>query len=70
MQERTIVCPILKKQIDDTICYDIHMNVEEMCIRDSMCAGPGDRTGHPGIKEKAQDNHPDECKRCLLYTSL
>ena len=28
MQERTIVCPILKKQIDDTICYDIHMNVE------------------------------------------
>ncbi|MFR1309639.1 MAG: RNA polymerase subunit sigma-70 [Gallintestinimicrobium sp.] len=28
-----------------------------------MCAGPGDRTGHPGIKEKAQDNHPDECKR-------
>ena len=26
MQERTIMCPILKKQIDDTICYDIHMN--------------------------------------------
>ena len=28
-----------------------------------MCAGPGDRAGHPGIKEIAQDNHPDECKR-------
>ena len=28
MKERTIVCPILKKQIDDTFCYDIHMNVE------------------------------------------
>lgn len=28
MQKRTIICPILKKQIDDAICYDIHMNVE------------------------------------------
>nr|DAV10406.1 MAG TPA: hypothetical protein [Caudoviricetes sp.] len=28
MQERTVICPILKKQIDNAICYDIHMNVE------------------------------------------
>lgn len=28
MRERTVMCPILKKQIDDTVCYDIHMNVE------------------------------------------
>ena len=28
MQERTVRCPILKKPIDDAICYDIHMNVE------------------------------------------
>ena len=28
MQERTVMCPILKKQIDDTVCYDILMNVE------------------------------------------
>ena len=32
MQERTIMCPILKKQIDDTICYDIHMNVEGLNV--------------------------------------
>lgn len=28
MQERTVMCPILKKQIDDAVCYDILMNVE------------------------------------------
>ncbi len=28
MQEKTVICPILKRRIDDTICYDIHMNVE------------------------------------------
>ena len=28
MQEKTVMCPILKKKIDDAICYDIHMNAE------------------------------------------
>lgn len=28
MQEQRVMCPILKKQINDAICYDIHMNVE------------------------------------------
>ena len=28
MQEQRVMCPILKKQINDTVCYDVHMNVE------------------------------------------
>ena len=30
MQQRVkrIQCPLLKKEIDDAVCYDIHMNVE------------------------------------------
>nr|WP_295277755.1 hypothetical protein [uncultured Blautia sp.] len=28
--KKSVMCPLMKSEIDDGICYDIHMNVEDL----------------------------------------
>lgn len=47
MRQRRVECPIVKKKIDDAVCYDIHMNVEGLApnwtIPEEVLQTPGYR---------------------------